>query len=288
MKFGRIWGILWSDVSIDLKNLRHISLRLSLSVGNCEQTNASLYDNHGKIMRIARICILWMSSVRYWVSPGCHAAHAYSSTDRILVVYMSSISFEGIPAQRHNTNKCSRCEALPEMYSTCWFHLRSSLIIIPRIFDWLTTSIGELPIYKCLKDLLDLLKSIRSSSVFVALMIMSFWLDHVWALLALFCNVSEVGSLLICMMFVSSTHFEYWRSNSRSFICTTNKITSKRVPWGAPPHSWSKLDCDPPILTCSCQAVRKAAIQRSKSAGVPISDSFWKTIWWLIRSKALE
>ena len=48
-------------------------------------------------------------------------------------------------------------------------------------------------------------------------------------------------------------------------------MTPKRVPWGAPPHSWSQLDCDPPILTDCCRAVRKAAIQRSKSAGVPIS-----------------
>ena len=239
-------------------------------------------------MRIARIWTLSISSVRYWVRPGCHAANAYSSTCRILIVYMNNISLEGIPARRHSTNKCSHCEALPVMYSTCWFHLRSSLIITPRMFDWLTTSIGELPIYNWVKGPLDLLKSIRSSLVFVALMIMSFWLDHVSAVSASFCNVAEAGSLLICMMFVSSTYFEYWHPNSRSFICTTNKITPKRVPWGAPPHSWSQLDCDPPILTCCCRAVRKAAIQRSKSVGVPISDSFWRTIWWLIRSKASE
>ena len=198
----------------------------------------------------------------------------------------SNISFEGIPARRHSINKCS--EALPVMYSAYWFHLRSSLMITPRIFDWLTTSIGELPIYNWLKDPPDLLKSIRSSLVFVALMIMSFWLDHVWAVSASFCNVVEAGSLLIWMMFVSSTYFEYWHSNSRSFICTTNKMTPKMVPGAAPPHSWSQLNCDPLILTCCCRAVRKDALQRSKSAGVPISDSFWRTIWWLIRSKALE
>ena len=163
---------MWSEFSIDLKYLRHISLRLSLSVGNCEQTNSSPYDNHGKIMRIARICTLSMSSVRYWVRPRCHAAHAYSSTGRILVVYMSNISFERIPARRHSTNKCSRCEALSVMYSTWWFHLRSSLIITPRMFHWLTTSIAEFPIYNWLKDPLDMLKSIRIPLVFVALMTM--------------------------------------------------------------------------------------------------------------------
>ena len=244
------------------QNLRHISLRLSLSVGNCEQTKASPYGNPMKIMRIAWICTLPMSSVRYWVRPGCHAAHAYSSTGRILVVYMSNISFEGKPARRHSTNKCSRCEALPVMYSTCWFHLRSSLLITTKIFDWLTTSTGELQIHHWLKDPLDLLKSIHSSLVFVALMIMSFWLDHVWAVSVSFCNVIEVGSLLMWMMFVSSTYVEYWHSNSRSFICTTNKITLKRVPGRAPPHSWSQLDCDPPILTCCCWAVRKAATKQ--------------------------
>ena len=84
------WCSLWSDFSIDLKNLGNISLRQSLSVGSCEQTKASPYDNPGKIMRIARICTLSISSVRYWVRPECHAAHAYSNTGRILVVYMST------------------------------------------------------------------------------------------------------------------------------------------------------------------------------------------------------
>ena len=106
----------------------------------------------------------------------------------------------------------------------------------------------------------------------------SFLWMHLHQFQYLFCNVVEVGSLLIWMMFVLPTYFEYWYSNSRSFICTTNKITPKRVPGGAPPHSWSQLDCDLPILTCCCRAVRKAAIQRSKSAGVPISDSFRRTI----------
>ena len=88
-------------------------------------------------------------------------------------------------------------------------------------FDWLTTSIGTLPIYNWLGDPLHLLKSIRSSLVFVALMIMLFWLEHVWAVSASFSNVSEAESLLICMMFVSSNNFEYWHTNSRSFICST-------------------------------------------------------------------
>ena len=145
LEFGKRWCSLWSDFSIDLKNLRHISLRLSLSVGSCEQTKASPYDDPGKIMRIARICTLSISSVRYWVRPGCHAAHAYSSTGRILVVYMSNISFEGIPSRRHSTNKCSRCEALPVMYSTCWFHLRSSLIITPRFRYWNAFLVWNVP-----------------------------------------------------------------------------------------------------------------------------------------------
>ena len=107
-EFGRRWCSLWSDFSIDLKNLRHVSLRLSLIVGNCELTNSSPFDHPGKNIRIARICTLSMSSVRYWVRPGSHAAHAYSSTGRILIMYIINILFEVIPARPQSTNKCSR------------------------------------------------------------------------------------------------------------------------------------------------------------------------------------
>ena len=267
---------------------RQMYLLLSCNFGSWALSSASSYDKPGNMIFNARTCILSMSSLRYWQRPGCHAAHAYSSTGLILVIYMSLISLLPMPALRHNTNKCNLCEAFRVIYSTCLFHLRSSLTMTPSILEWWTTSMGVLSINNWLTLPRILLKSMRISKVLVALIDMSFLLDHSSAVLASSCKAVELILSLTSIMVVSSTYLEYGHSNRRSFMWTINKMTPNRVPCGAPPRSCSQLDRAPPILTCCCRAVRKDAIQRSNTGGEPRVDSFWRMIWWLIKSKALE
>ena len=117
----------------------------------------------GNIILKALLCIDSIASDKY-VGISSYTCAAYSTTDLTLQRYTLTMSFGITPARFSNLSANNLFAALAIIYSTCAFHLRSSLIITPRSLYVPTRSTSLYPTHIGRNEVMELvIKSMNIS-----------------------------------------------------------------------------------------------------------------------------
>ena len=136
------WSLFCSFCKIFLNSLSTSSWRRSESLVRPDSTKASLYEQRGKMMRIARFCTPSSSLERYTGRPSWKTGHAYSVIGRIQVQKKWTNTRVPRPERLNWDKLYKRFLAFLIMESMWQFHFKSLEMLRPCILALVTKSIG--------------------------------------------------------------------------------------------------------------------------------------------------